>query len=82
MCIRDRCEGLPEGLVSLSEGSEGPPEGPEGQPEEPEGLPEGPEEAGGGGRTDVRTDVRNFSPFYRTSSPVGAAAQKRKDWFV
>ena len=28
------------------------------------------------GRTDRRTDVRNFSPFYRTSSPVGAAAQK------
>ena len=26
-------------------------------------------------RTDVRTDGRNFSPFYRTSSPVGAAAQ-------
>ena len=34
----------------------------------------------GGGGTDVRTDgrtyIRNFSPFYRTSSPVGAAAQK------
>ena len=27
-----------------------------------------------GGRTDGRTDGRNFSPFYRTSSPVGAAA--------
>ena len=28
------------------------------------------------GRTDVRTYGRNFSPFYRTLSPVGAAAQK------
>ena len=30
-------------------------------------------------RTDGRTDGRNFSPFYRTSSPVGAAAQKGKE---
>ena len=34
----------------------------------------------GGGRTDVRTyvrtDRRKISPFYRTSSPIGAAAQK------
>ena len=33
-----------------------------------------------GGRTDVRTngrtDERKISPFYRTSSPIGAAAQK------
>ena len=28
--------------------------------------------------TDGRTDVRNFSPFYRTSSPLGAAAQKER----
>ena len=32
------------------------------------------------GRTDVQmggqTDGRNFSPFYRSLSPVGAAAQK------
>ena len=28
---------------------------------------------------DGRTDGRNFSPFYRTSSPVGAAAQKREE---
>ena len=28
---------------------------------------------------DGRTDVRNFSPFYRTLSPVGAAAQKVMD---
>ena len=31
---------------------------------------------GADGRTDGRTDGRNFSPFYRTSSPIGAAAQK------
>ena len=86
-------EGLPEEPEGLPKGPEGLPEGPEGLPEGPEGLPEGPEglsggrracqEAGGGTdvrtdvHTDVRTDVRNFSPFYRTSSPVGAAAQKR-----
>ena len=28
------------------------------------------------GGTDVRTYIRNFSPFYRTLSPVRAAAQK------
>ena len=27
-------------------------------------------------RTDILTGGRNFSPFYRTLSPVGAAAQK------
>ena len=32
-----------------------------------------------GGRTDKRTDERKISPFYRTSSPIGAAAQKRND---
>ena len=31
-------------------------------------------QASGGGRTDKRTDERKFSPFYRTSSPIGAAA--------
>ena len=71
-------EGQPEGPEGLSEQSEGLPEGSKGLPEGPEGLPGGP---GGGrtyGRTDGRTDGRNFSPFYRTSSPVGAAAQKLK----
>ena len=68
-----------EGPEGLSEGPEGLPDGPEGLPEGPEGLPEGPEgpESLPGGtdvRTYGRTDVRNFSPFYRTSSPVGAAA--------
>ena len=29
---------------------------------------------GGNGRMDVRTDERKISPFYRTSSPIGAAA--------
>ena len=28
------------------------------------------------GQTDGQMDVQNFSPFYRTLSPVGAAAQK------
>ena len=28
------------------------------------------------GRMDIRTNVRSFSPFYRTLSPLGAAAQK------
>ena len=28
------------------------------------------------GQTDGWTDGRNFSPFYRTLSPIGAAAQK------
>ena len=30
------------------------------------------------GWTDGRTDGRKISPFYRTSSPIGAAAQKLK----
>ena len=42
------------------------------------------EDQGGDGRTDGWTDGRtegqNFSPFYRTSSPVGAAAQKAKNY--
>ena len=32
----------------------------------------------GDGQTDERTNGRNFSPFYRTSSPTGAAAQKEE----
>ena len=31
-------------------------------------------EGGTDGRTDKRTDERKISPFYRTSSPIGAAA--------
>ena len=30
-------------------------------------------------RKDVHTNVRDFSPFYRTWSPVRAAAQKVRD---
>merc|ERR1712002_152455 len=60
-------EGQPKGCEGQPEGSEGQPEGSEGQPEGSEGLP------GGEGRM----YVRNFSPFYRTSSPLGAAAQKK-----
>ena len=30
----------------------------------------------GDGRTNGQTDGRNFTPFYRTSAPAGAAAQK------
>ena len=87
------CEGLLEGFEGLLEGSEGWLEGSEGQPAGSEGQlegsggqPAGSEGQPEGGRTDVRTDGRtygrtdgrNFSPFYRTSSPVGAAAQKPK----
>ena len=63
------CEGLPEGLKCLLKGPEGLQVGPEGLSEGPESLSEGSE----GGRMYVRTDVQNFSPFYRT---VRAAAQK------
>ena len=63
------------------------PEGSEGQPEGSEGLSEGlracqrglmvsQEDQGGNVWTDVRMDIWNFSPFHRTLSPVGAAAQK------
>ena len=31
------------------------------------------------GGTDGWTDKQNFSPFYRTLSPVGAAAQKERE---
>ena len=64
-------EGLPEGSEGLSEGSEGLPEGPEGLPERPKGLP-----STRGGGMDRWMNKQNFSPFYRTLSPVGAAAQK------
>ena len=66
--------GLLKGSRSLIEGPEDLSEGPRGLSEGPEGLPGGP---GGGGQTYVWTDRRNFSPFYRIFSPVGAAAQKR-----
>ena len=66
----------------MSKGSEGQVEGSEGQQEESEGFEgqpagsEGQPEGGGwtDGRTDGQTDKRNFSPFYWTSSPVGATA--------
>ena len=71
-------EGWLKGPEGLLEGPEGLPEGPEGLPEGPEGLPG----AGGDVRKDVVTDGwtdgRNFSPFYKTSSPVGAATQKQQ----
>ena len=69
-------EGLLEGSEGWLEGSEGQPAGSEGQLEGSGGQPAGSEGQPEGGHTDVRTDVRNFSPFYRTLSPVGAAAQK------
>ena len=63
-------------LECLPEGPEGLPEGPEGLSVGPEALPQEPEthQEARGGQTDVQTDVWNFSPFYRTSSPVRAAA--------
>ena len=64
---------MPEGPEGLPEEPEGLPEGPEGLPEGPEGLPGGL----GGGRMDGQTGLRNFSPFYWTLSPVGAAALLR-----
>ena len=62
--------GLPEWSKVLQKGSEDLPEG-------REGLPEGP--AGRGrtcARTYGRTYKRNFSPYYRTQSPIRTAAQK------
>ena len=60
--------GRPEGQLKeskgLQEGSEGLPEGYEGQPKRPKGQTGGWRYGG------------NFSPFYRTSSPVGNPAQK------
>ena len=58
------------------EGSEGQPAGSEGQPAGSEGQAAGSEGQPEGGRTDRHTDGQNFSPFYRTLSPDGAAAQK------
>ena len=60
-------------------GSEGLPEGPKGLPEGLEGLAGGPW-GGADGCLGVQTggwrDGENFSPFYRSWSCVGAAAQK------
>ena len=52
-------------------------EGPKASWEGPKASWEGPK-LWGDERTNERTDGRNFSPFYRTSSPTGAAAQKPK----
>ena len=62
------------GSVGLPERFKDLPQGPDGLPLRSEGLPGG----GGGvyGRMDEWMDGWNFSPFYRTLSPVGAAAQK------
>ena len=58
------------GLEGQSEWSEGQLEGSEGQSEGYEGQLNG--------RTSGWAEGRNFSPFYRTSSLTGAAAQKEK----
>ena len=63
-------EGQLEGSEGQLEESEGQPEGSEGQLEGSEGQPRG-------GRTDGWTYGRKISPFYRTSSPTGVAAQKK-----
>ena len=65
--LPDCCPDLPEGSPDLPEGSPGLTEGSPGLPEGSPGLT---------GRGYGRTNRRNFSPFYRTSSPTGAAAQK------
>ena len=67
---------LSEISPGLTEGPPGLTEGPPGLTEDPPGLSEGFEGSRGDRGTDGRTDGRNFSPFYRTSSPLGAAAQK------
>ena len=85
--MSERSEGQPEGSEGLSEGSKGLPEGSkclpegsEGQPVRPGGLLEGsmglPGGLGGDRWMYVRMDGCNFSPIYRTLSPVGAATQK------
>ena len=74
MGLSEGSECQPDGLGGLLEGSEGLPEGPESLPEGPEGLPEGHE--GLPGAMGGRTDVQNFSPFYRILSPVGAVFQE------
>ena len=60
--------------VHLSE-SGGRQEGPEGQLEGSMGRPDG-LRASQGGRMNEQMDKQSFSPFYRTLSPLGAAAQK------
>ena len=52
------------------------PEGPEGQPEGPKGLLEGPKGLAGGAGGNGHRNCQIFSPFFRTPSPVGTAAQK------
>ena len=70
--LLERSEGWLEGSEGQLAGSEGQPVGSEGRPAGSEGQPEG------GGQTDGQMDRRtggqNFSPFYRTLSPVRAAA--------
>ena len=76
---------MSEGLESLLEGREGLPDSLEGQPDRREGLPKWPKglsdgSQGQGGDAQVKmyvcTGIQNFSPFYRTLSPVKAAAQE------
>ena len=64
-------DGLPEEPKGLPEGPKGMQEGPEELPEWTEGLPGGTNE-----HMEGQMDGRNFSPFYSTLSPEGAAAQK------
>ena len=82
-------EGVPGGSKGLPEGSEGLPEGSEGLPEGPEGLPEWPEGLPGGLRAcqeawgDIKTNGWTFyRTFYRTLSPILAAAQKLKGTYA
>ena len=69
-------EGQLEGSEGLLEGSEGQLVGSEGQLVGSEGQPRG------DGRTDGRTNGRKISPFYRTSSPTGTAAQKERQDYI
>ena len=62
----------PQGLKGRPTESEGQPAGSEGQLEGYGGQPAGSEGQPEGGRT----NKQNFSSFYRTLSPVGAAAPK------
>ena len=65
--------GSARGSENQQGGSESQPGGSEGQREGSEGQPRG---GRTNERTNERTDGRKISPFYRTSSPIGAAAQK------
>ena len=66
-------EGLPEGSEGFLEGSGRHPAGSEGHPAGSEGKPGG---DGGMDRwTDRQIDKQNFSPFYKTLSPLRTAAQ-------